>query len=144
MMKASQIESGKTVCLNPHFLDVWWKGNNYFPRDIKGRVLTVYSTESIIVHDGNSGASEPGLRVKFAAGAGSYSMEILGSGEHRLALAADANLHRYRNIPVFIAVGEVAEEEDTEHCSCPKPIETTVTIDFKPVKVCKNCIKEIQ
>ena len=143
-MKASQIESGKTVCLNPHFLDVWWKGNNYFPRDIKGKVLTVYSTESVIIHDANSGDSAPGLRVKFAAGAGSYTMEILGSGEHSLAVGARPELRRYKNILVFIGVGEVVAESDVEHCSCPNPKETTVVIGIEPIKVCKNCTKEMQ
>lgn len=46
-MKLSQIKVGSKICLNPHFLDIWWQAHNgkyvYFPNDIKGRVMTVSS-----------------------------------------------------------------------------------------------------
>lgn len=139
-MKASQIKPGKTVCLNPHFLDIWWKSNGYYPRDIKGKVLTIISAESITIYDSTTTDERVGLRVAYCADAGSYTTEIMASGEHYLAMT----LPKYKNISVFIGIGEVVEECDSEFCSCSSPQETIITINFEAIRVCKSCTKEMR
>jgi hypothetical protein len=142
VMKASQIESGKKVCLNPHFLDVWWQNNGYFPRDIKGKVLTIISTESITIYDSTTAHSCVGLRVSFCDDVGDYRVEIMDSGESYLVMS----LSKYRSISVFIGMGNVGKENSTttEFCSCSSPKETIITIGFEAIRVCKNCTKEIR